>query len=101
MSSSKTVELLLGQETLFNIICMCTHVIVLVNFQADGILLHLSGELHFLNNSGGENSALHMHSFSQVVLSRGLYINFEGNSGRSVNVSTCMHIRCFYTGFYS
>ena len=59
--------------------------------QVVGALLYLSGELHFLNNSGGEESALHILSFAQVVLSRGLYVNFEGNSGRSVSL-TCRNL---------
>ena len=46
-------------------------------------LIYLSGELQFINNSGGEESALHMQSFSQAVLGKGLSILFEGNSGRS------------------
>jgi hypothetical protein len=45
-------------------------------------IIHLSGELQFINNSGGKESALYMQSFSQVVLHRGLSIIFEGNSGR-------------------
>ena len=45
-------------------------------------LIHLSGELQFINNSGGKESALHMQSFSQAVLNEGLSIIFEGNSGR-------------------
>ena len=52
--------------------------------QVVGALVYLSGELQFLNNSGGDESALHMLSFAQIVLSRGLFINFEGNTGRSV-----------------
>ena len=52
-------------------------------FQAVGALIHLSGELQFVNNSGGEECALHMQSFAQVVLKKGLRILFEGNSGRS------------------
>ena len=67
---------------------LCQVIITAVNLQADGTLLYLSGELHFLNNSGGEESTLHMLSFAQIVLSRGVYVNFEGNSGRSVNLST-------------
>ena len=72
--------------------CACSHTmscnsLTAVNLQADGTLLYLSGELHFLNNSGGKESTLHMLSFSQIVLSRGLYVNFEGNSGRSVTTT--------------
>ena len=37
-----------------------------------------------------------MLSFSQIILSRGLYVNFEGNAGRLVNVSTFMHTCCSY-----
>ena len=66
---------------------LCQVIITADNLQADGTLLYLSGELHFLNNSGGEESTLHMLSFSQIVLSRGLYVNFEGNSGRSVTTT--------------
>ena len=47
-------------------------------------LVHISGELYFVNNSGGDESALHMLSFAQVVLSKQLFVSFEGNSGRSV-----------------
>ena len=55
-------------------------------------LIHLSGELQFIDNSGGEKSALHMQSFSQAVLNKGLSIMFEGNSGRlDINISG-MHI---------
>ena len=50
--------------------------------QVVNALIHLSGELQFINNSGGEESALHMQSFSQAVLNEGLRIMFEGNSGR-------------------
>ena len=60
--------------------------------QVVGALVYLSGELYFLNNSGGEESALHMLSFAQIVLSRGLYVNFEGNSGRSVPLCFNPHI---------
>ena len=56
--------------------------IVCLSIQAVGALMYLSGELHFVNNSGGDESALHMLSFAQAVLSRGLFINFEGNTGR-------------------
>ena len=45
-----------------------------------GALIHLSGELKFINNSGG---ALYMQSFAQAVLKKRLSIMFEGNSGRS------------------
>ena len=73
--------------------CTCTYMYsffkTTVDLQADSALLYLSGELHFLNNSGGKESALEMLSFAQVVLSRGLYVNFEGNSGRSVSLSMC------------
>lgn len=56
--------------------------------QVVGALVYLSGELQFLNNSGGEESAVHMLSFAQAVLGKGLYINFEGNTGRSVSNQT-------------
>ena len=74
--------------------------------QVVGALVYLSGELHFLNNSGGEESALHMLSFAQIVLSRGLYVNFEGNSGRSVPLCFNPHIETtiqwlFYYSLYS
>ena len=63
---------------------LCSLSIVQLPFQVVGALVYLSGELNFVNNSGGEDSALHLLSFAQVVLSRGLQINFEGNSGRYV-----------------
>ena len=44
--------------------------------------MHLSGELQFINNSGGEESALHLLSFAHVILEKGLNIIFAGNSGR-------------------
>ena len=50
--------------------------------QVVGALVHLSGELQFISNTGGEESALHLLSFAQLVLNRGLNITFEGNSGR-------------------
>ena len=50
--------------------------------QVVSALIHLSGELKFINNSGGQKSALHMQSFSQAVLNKGVSIIFEGNSGR-------------------
>ena len=52
-------------------------------FQVVGALIHLSGELQFINNRGGEECALHMQSLAQVVLNKELQIMFEGNSGRS------------------
>ena len=58
-------------------------IIILLTFQVVSTIIHLSGELQFINNSGGKESALYMQSFSQVVLHRGLSIIFEGNSGRS------------------
>ena len=50
-------------------------------------LVRVSGELHFVNNSGGDESALHMLSFAQAVLSRGLIMSFEGNTGRSAELN--------------
>jgi hypothetical protein len=49
-----------------------------------GAIIYLSGELHFTNNiaTSGDESAFHMLSFGQAILSRGLFVNFEGNSGR-------------------
>ena len=52
------------------------------SYQVIGSIVHLSGEIHFVNNKGGEDSALHLLSFSQAVLGTGLLINFKGNSGR-------------------
>ena len=50
----------------------------------------LSGEIRFINNSGGDESTLHMQSFSQAVLNRGLSITFEGNSGRLGIYMSCI-----------
>ena len=36
-----------------------------------------------MENSGGDESALHMLSFAQAVLMKGVVISFEGNTGRS------------------
>ena len=68
------------------IVCWCTNVHVCCVRQVVGAIVYLSGELEFINNtaSAGDVSALHMLSFGQVVLSRGLTVNFHRNSGRSV-----------------
>ena len=58
-----------------------------------GALIHLSGELQFINNSGGKESALYMQSFAQAVLKKELSIMFEGNSGRS-GISHTIEIIC-------
>ena len=46
--------------------------------------MQLSGEIKFINNSGGEYSALHLDSFAQLVFMKGLNMLFDGNSGQSV-----------------
>ena len=56
-------------------------------------LIHLSGKLQFIDNNGGEESALHMQSFSQAVLNKGLSIIFEGNSGRYLQYTHIRHAR--------
>ena len=37
----------------------------------------------FINSSGGDEGALHMQSFAQAVLKKGLSVVFEGTSERS------------------
>ena len=55
-------------------------------YQVVGSLIYFSGELHFINNTNGDDvdSALHMLSFGQAVFRRGLFVSFHGNTGRSV-----------------
>ena len=63
--------------------------------QVVSALIHLSGDLQFIKNSGGEESALHMQSFSQAVLNEGLSIIFEGNSGRLGHLQyVCIYQAC-------
>jgi hypothetical protein len=50
--------------------------------QVIGSVVHLSGQMTFLNNSGEDDSAFQLLSFSQAVLGTGLIISFIGNSGR-------------------
>ena len=47
-----------------------------------GTLAYLSGEVKFINNTGGEHSAMHLTSFAQLVHTKELSMLFKGNSGR-------------------
>ena len=49
--------------------------------------MYLSGDIQFANNTGEEETALEMLSFAQVVLMKGLHVNFEGNTGRLVTLA--------------
>ena len=56
--------------------------------QLTSSIAYLSGdlELRFINNSATEGSALHLISFAQIILSKGLRLIFEGNEGRLVSI---------------
>ena len=47
-----------------------------------GGILQLSGDVQFINNSAGVESAIYMVSSAQMIMSKGLQMAFTGNSGK-------------------
>ena len=63
---------------------------LLPSFQVVGTVVDLFGTLEFINNTAPQDeAALHLRSFGQVRLQRGLDMTFAGNIGR------CGQVRCF------
>ncbi len=55
----------------------------LTQFQIVASVVDLDGELSFVNNSvEGESAAIHLLSFGQIRLNKGLNMTFDSNTGR-------------------